>query len=527
MQFRGTELEIDNIRDLLLERANLGDKPLLICGTEILTFGDADERSNRVAQSLTGLGIGQGDVVATFMYNSVDHVVIWLACAKLGAVWASLNVSLASKELCYMISDTGAKLVVIDNEVLDIYLKIRVEVQPGLIEIIWGSRSSESYGFLPFETLLDGRNVLPDVDIAPSDPMAIIYTSGSTSMPKGVLVPHLYYLGAALRYQEITKADSEDVHFASSHLFHVGGQQFGLMCPLFCGVTGVLTKWFSVTDYWKIVRETSATIIDPIGTMMTALLTNEEKETDQNHNVRMGVGIATGQIRRSVRNRFEERFNVPLLEVYAMTEMGVLVCSERQDDKRAGSCGRPHGWAEILIVDDKDAPVDAGEVGEILLRPTEQNCFMLEYINKPKETVSSWRNLWYHTGDIGYLDEDGYLYFLGRQAHLIRHRGENVSSFEVEKALTEHPNVVDCGVVGVPGELGEEDIKVYVQVLPGSSTTMEELAEWCVERIATFKIPRYWEFVESFPRTITKHEISHHDLRRLGIGMSWDRVKRS
>ena len=525
MQLNGHDLEFTNMRDVFLARTSLGDKALLICEGETLTYADADERSNRIANSLIKQGIGYGDVVATLMYNSVDHACVWLACIKLGAIFASLNVSLSADELTYSLGDTGAKMIVVDHELLEGYLLARDNIEHTPIEVLWRAPEGVGADFQSFAQLLAGENILPAADIAPNDPMSIIYTGGSTSMPKGVLVPHLYYIAAALRYREITQSQPDDVHFANSHFFHVGGQQFGLMGPMFCGTTGVMTRWFSVSNYWRIARETGATIIDPIGTMMSALLTLPVTDADRDHRVRVGIGIASGQVRSTFRNEFEQRFGVPLLEVYAMTEVGVLLCSERLDDRDTGSCGTTRGWADIRIVDEHDMPVPTGETGQILLHPTEPNCCMLEYINKPSETISAWRGLWYHSGDIGYLDEAGYLHFVGRQAHWVRVRGENVSAFEVEKVLSEHPNVVDCGVVGVPAELGEEDIKAYVQLQADQSVaaTPMELVDWCRERLAYFKVPRYIEFVEDFPRTITKQEIARHELRKRGVGNAWDR----
>ena len=522
MKLNGIELEHTNMRDVFLARTALGDKPLLICDGEVLTYAGADETSNRIAHSMASYGIGKGDVVATFMYNSVDHASIWLACVKLGAIFASLNVSLAPDELVYSLGDTGAKMIIVDHDLIDTYNQARPDFPKDLAEILW--RGPEGLdGFTPFPTLLDGENILPQVDLAPNDPMSIIYTGGSTSMPKGVLAPHMHYIAAAERYKEITQSQPDDVHFANSHFFHVGGQQFGLMGPLYCGTTGVMTRWFSVSNYWRIARETGATIIDPIGTMISALLTREPSEDDRNHKVRVGIGIASGQVRSAFRQEFETRFGVPLLEVYAMTEVGVLLCSERLHDKTEDTCGKTNGWAEILIVDEHECPVSTGEQGQILLRPTATNAFMLEYINKPQETIAAWRNLWYHTGDIGYLDDDGYLHFVGRQAHWVRVRGENVSAFEVEKVLTEHDAVKDCAVVGVPGDLGEEDIKAYVQLADGAALTPQEVVEFCAGHLAYFKVPRYIEFVSSFPRTITKQEIERHELRDLGIGDAWDR----
>jgi len=522
MQLNGIELEHTNMRDVFLARTVLGDKPLLVCDGETLTYSDADELSNRVASVLTNYGVGKGDVVATFMYNSVDHAVIWYACLKLGAIFASLNVSLAPNELVYSFGDTKAKLVVIDNDLIDVYMEARPNLAHQPFEVLW--RGPDTNGFINFDSLYEGENILPEVEIAPNDPMSIIYTGGSTSMPKGVLAPHLHYIGAAERYKEITQSKPDDVHFANSHFFHVGGQQFGVMGPLYCGTTGVMTKWFSVSKYWDIARETGATIIDPIGTMISALLTRDPSPLDRDHDIRVGIGIASGQVRSAFRNEFEERFGIPLLEVYAMTEVGVLLCSERLDDKTEDSCGKTYGWADISIVDEQDCPVPTGEQGQILLRPNGANCFMLEYINKPNETIQAWRNLWYHSGDIGYLDEGGYLHFVGRQAHWVRVRGENVSAFEVEKVLTEHHAVKDCGIVGVPGDLGEEDIKAYVHLEEGEDLSPEEIVEWCEERLAYFKVPRFIEYVTEFPRTITKQEIERHALRELGRGDSWDRL---
>ncbi|WP_162181179.1 AMP-binding protein [Rhodococcus wratislaviensis] len=520
------DLEVRTFRDLIVKRAKHGEQPLLLCRGETLTYERANELSNRIANSLADQGITKGDVVATLMYNSVDHALLWFACAKLGAIWAPLNVSLNRDDLIYSLTDAGARMVVVDSELLTAYELARSSLPDGTLEYIWRSPDSDESvnvtGYTEFSDLLAGQATLPEVIITPDDPLAIVYTGGSTSMPKGVLVSHMYFIGAAMRYRDIVEPRADDVHFANSHLFHAGGQQFGVSGPMFCGITGAMTKWFSVSRYWSLVREYGATIIDPLGTMMSALLTPPESDTDQDHNIRVGVGIASGQVRPDLRDEFERRFNIPLLEVYSMTELGVMVCSERINDRRPRSSGKPYGWADLIIVDNNDMPVKTGEIGQILIRPNVPNCFMTEYINKPVETVNAWRNLWYHSGDLGYLDEDGYLYFVGRQAHWIRRRGENVSAFEIEKVISAHHSVVDCAAVGVPSDLGEEDIKVYVQVKDGATWEPEKIVTWCKERIAYFKVPRFIEYVAEFPRTLTKAEIVRHELRSRGAGDAWD-----
>ena len=342
-------------------------------------------------------------------------------------------------------------------------------------------------------------------------------------MPKGVLVSHLYYICAAIRYAEIAEATENDVHFANSHFFHIGGQQFAITGPLYTGMTGIMEKWFSASRYWDICRKYDVTIVDPIGTMMAVLLRQPPSDLDRNHKVRVGVGVASGQVRGALHQEFERSFGAPMLEVYAMTEVGVLICSERLHDRREGSSGKPHGWADIIVVDQDDNPVPPNTLGQLLLRPQAINTYMIEYVNKPQETLAAWKNLWYHSGDLGYVDEDGYVYFVGREAHWIRRRGENVSALEVEKALTEHPAITVCAVVGVPSDVGDEDIKAYIQITEGIERPAPiDLITWCKEKIAYFKTPRYIEFVDTFPRTMTKNEIARHELRELGIGKAWD-----
>ena len=518
------EPQATTLRELIHLRRSNGDKPLLICRDEVLTYAEADRRSNEVANRLLEFGVGKGDVVATFMYNSLAQALVWFGCAKIGAIYAPLNVSLVRDDLAYSLNDTGPAILVVDDELAPAYLACRAGLKRSPRLFIHGAAEAGlEADALPFDRLLGGSDRMPDADVRAADPMAIVYTGGSTSMPKGVLVPHLYYIAAAIRYGEIAEATADDVHFANSHFFHIGGQQFGVTGPLYHNMTGVMEKWFSVTRYLGVARKYGVTVIDPIGTMIAALMNRPEAESDRRHRIRVGVGIASGQVRREVRDGFERRFGVTLLEVYSMTELGVMMCSERMHDRRAGSCGRTHGWADVCIVDQEDNPAPVGQPGQILLRPKALNTSMMRYVNKPEETIAAWRNLWYHSGDLGYLDADGYLYFVGREAHWVRKGGENVSAFEVEKVIASHPAVLDCAIVGVPAELGEEDIKAYVQLKPGAGAVEPGvLVAYCRERIAFFKVPRYVEFVDGFPRTMTKNEIARHELRARGVGRAWD-----
>jgi crotonobetaine/carnitine-CoA ligase len=523
MRLVGHELEETTIGGLVRARAALGDKPLIWIDDEMLTYGDAHESSDRYANALASLGVVKGDVVATYAYNSVDHVRVWFACAKLGAIWAPINVSLRADDLEYTLRDTTAKILIIDAELLEHYHAVRD--RPAFAhQILLGTRETAAQAGMTHSSILaEGSTAAVRTDVLPSDPVAIVYTGGSSGLPKGVLIPHLNELAVALRYQDVAQARSTDVMYECGHLFHSGGQQLGVMGPLYCGMTSVMNRWFSVSRLWDIVNRHGANLVHVPGPMLGPIMDRTPADGGPDHPVRLALGVGTGQVRREIRDAFERRFGFPLLEVYAQTEMGVLVCSQRVNERRPGSSGHSYGWATVQIVDEHDRPLPAGVEGEIVTRPTEPYTFMLGYHNKPEMTAQTWRNLWHHTGDLGYLDEDGFLFFKGRKAFWIRRLGENVSSFEVEKTIGELPAVLECAVVGVPSDIGDEDIKVYVIAREAMTIAPREIVEWCAARIASFKVPRYVEIVGELPRTAVKNDIDRTKLKALGKGNAWDR----
>ena len=519
----GRDLEIATVRDLIVRRAVLGEKPFLYIDDEMLTYREADIRSNRFANTLAGLNVSKGDVVSTFLHNSLDHACIWFACAKLGAIFAPLNVSLQAVDLEYSLKDTTAQILILEEELLPKYLGVRGRLDIRHEVLLGDPRTAEQFGMMSAEVLYSQDASLPSVEILPSDPIGIVYTGGSTGLPKGVLVPHLYHLAFATRYREISESTPADVMYESGHIFHSGGQQLGVIGPMFSEMTSVMTRWFSVSRLWPIINKHRATLVHVPGAMLGPILDRTPKDGGPDHPIRLAVGMGTGQIRPAIREEFERRFGFPLLEVYGQTEMGAMFLSERVNEQRQGSSGHSYGWAEIRVADEEDRSLPPNTEGQILIRPAEPYTFMLEYFNKPEATARSWRNLWHHTGDIGYLDEDGFLFFKGRQAFWIRRRAENISAFEVEQTITAHPSVAECAAVGVPSELGEEEIKVYIVVRDGHGVNPQEIVSWCADRVAYFKVPRYIEFVDEVPRTAAKGDIDRNKLRGYGIRDAWDR----
>lgn len=526
MQLNGHELDITTLRDLIRQRASLGPRPFAIIGDQVLSYADAHTDANRIAHSLRERGICKGDVVATYMFNSVDHVRIWFACAKLGAIWAPLNIALVSRDLEHTISNAQPAVLVADRELLPNVLAIRDRLGPRPPAILVRGDADSGSGGEPlplFADLLRGSPEEPDAEVAAGDPAGLIYTGGSTGLPKGVLVSNLWYFTGFLRYQEMFRPQPGDVHLGLGQMCHTIGSAVDLGAPFYFGLSTVLSRRFSASRFWDLVRAHRATVTVVVGPLMSVLLNQPARPDDAVNPLRI-AGTATGQVPREIAERFAERFDLDLLELYGQTETGPLGCvGQRLDDRPYHSQGKPYGWAELMIEGEGGTPNSPGVTGEIVMRPIFPNTFMLNYYRQPEKFVEACSNLWFHTGDLGHLDEDGYLHFDGRRAHSIRRRGENIAAVEVEQALLQHPAVAECAVVGVPSEVGEEDIKAYLVLADGKAVKPEEIIRFCGELLAYFKVPRYVEFVPELPRSVTKNEIERFKLRAAGIGSAWDR----
>lgn len=521
---RPSAFPINTLPGLIEEKTTAnGDDRFLVeaeTGRE-LTYAQVGDRADRVAAALADVGVGTGDRVATFMPNVLEHVLVWFGCAKLGAVWASLNTDLERADLRQPITDIDATALIVDESCLDQYLSVRDDVA---IELEY-LRGEAREGFHPFDELLEARGDPPEVDVAPGDPAQINFTGGTTGPPKPIMLPQFAVVASGYRYREAFDATADDRHLTVLQLFHVGGQQFGVIGPMLCDMSSVIVRRFSASTFFDQVNEHEATIVDPLGGIWGALLRTHEGSVE--NTARIAVGSMDPEFARPA----HERFDMDIVEPYAQSENGGILLTwkllgESDYDAIETETGKPAGdvedcdWATFEIRDEAGEPVEPGEVGEICLRPTIPHTFMDGYFGHPEATVEAWDGLWHHTEDLGRIDEDGTFYFVGRQAHYLRRMGENISAQEIEAILERHAAVAEATIVGVPSDIGEEEIKAYV--IRDGEVTPESLIEWCEGRIASFKIPRYVEFVDSFPRSDTKNNVRRHDLRERGVGAAWD-----
>jgi crotonobetaine/carnitine-CoA ligase len=488
---------------------------------QTLTYSELERQSRAVAENLVARGVAKGERVGTLMFNTVEQVLMCFGCARAGAVWVPLNAALRGEDLTYTIRDSGIVLLVTEDECLDQFVQLDPAVKAHVELFVVGDGHAPHRGFAE---LLKERDGISLPQCAPSDTGAILYTGGTTGLPKGVLLSQFSFILGGLRYRDVFAAQRGERHFSVLPLFHAGALHWALMGPLVSDMSTVIDRRFSANSYFERVRQCRANIIDPFGAVVTLLCQQPPSDLDTKHEVRISVGVVQN-LPDGIPEKFEERFRIPMVSVYGLTEAGGNITSNRLPDPVPNSNGRAHGWAEIRIADEDDLPLPEGDVGEILLRPTYPHMFTQGYHNAPEQSLTALRNLWLHTGDLGYLDEGGNLFYLGRKAHWIRRRGENISAYEIEAAMARHPQIEEIVVVGVRSEIGEDDIKAFIIPATGTDIDFVELVSWTAERLAAFKVPRFIEVVDDFPRSATKREIERSKLKAMPNTSAWDREK--
>lgn len=344
-----------------------------------------------------------------------------------------------------------------------------------------------------------------------------MYTSGTTGSPKGVMVTHRMLRLSAEAVRRVTDLRQGDVFLVWEPFYHIGGAQL-IVLPLVCDMTLAMIERFSARRFWNDARESGATHIHYLGGILQILLKQAHSPLDREHKVRIAWG---GGCQKEVWTAFEKRFGVRIRECYGMTEASSITTSNR--DGKVGSVGFPTDWFEVGVLDPDGVACPIGTPGEIVVRGKEPEALFGGYFRDPEASRRALRNGLLHTGDLGALDADGALYFLGRMTDSVRCKGENVSAWEVEQVAAGHPAVEDSAMVGVAADVGEQDIKLFVKIKEGETLDLSEFSEWLAQRLASYQTPRYLAVVPDFPRT-SSHRIRKHLLPR-GTNDCWDRDK--
>lgn len=490
---------------LAQQATKLGNRPALQFDERTVSYRELDELANVFAAALAHRGVSQGDLVALMMPNRAEFAIAYFALARLGAIAVPITIALKGEGLAYIFHQTEARTAIIDAVLLP-----RVEAalkEKNYLEhvIVVGSNGEESIALAAcerFETLQSERHSVEYPHIQPGDPWAIMYTSGTTGPSKGVMLSHQFVASQTASIVADIGFSEDAVGYTFLPLFHLNAVAISMMPALMTGSRCVIRAEFPKDQLLDDIRATGATHMVLVPFIIRGLLAAPPKADDRENPLRvvMGMSLPPQEWRD-----FEERFALHYLTCYGPTESG-MVCQATRG--KLGSTGRIGERYEVRIVDENDRPVSPGVVGEIVGRPRRPFEIMLGYYKMPEATVRAFRNLWFHTGDLGWLDEDGYLYFSDRLKDSIKRRGENVSSFEVEDVIMRFAGVKDVAVVGYRHPSGsDEEVRAFIVQEEGKTIDLLALITHCSDRLAYFMVPRYLDIRTELPRnTIGKIE---------------------
>ncbi|MEW2355498.1 AMP-binding protein [Spirillospora sp. NPDC029432] len=491
-----------------------------------VTYGEVDATADRMARGLAALGVGRGDHVGVMLPNCADLVHLVFALARLGAVAVPINIAYKSELLRHVLSSSKSRFLVVDGPYAERIPAIADRLPDlGLVVVRDGAAAGVPMGALGRPALdmsaLMAHGADPvEADVGFADLQAIMYTSGTTGPSKGAMVPHALALACAYDSLDFLDRWGKTI-YCPLPLFHAAALWDGMLSALLGGGSIAIVERFSASRFWDDVRRFDAQVTMSVFSMIPILLNQPPSPRDRDHPMQtfyMG--------KSSLDEPLRERFGVRSVETYTSTEAGIATGSP-YGEWRTGSCGTAHEERfHVAVVDEHDREVPPGEPGELVLRPKQPFVLTTGYYGDWEATTRCFRNMWFHTGDRVWQDDDGYFYFLDRMKDAIRRRGENISAFDLECEINMHPSVLESAAIGVPSELEDEDIKVSVVVRPGTGLDPEELVAFCEERLPRSMVPRYVEFVEALPRTPTD-KVAKYRLRAEGEnGLTpgtWDR----
>jgi crotonobetaine/carnitine-CoA ligase len=487
-----------------------------------LTCAQLDDRTNRIANGLAERRIDQGDNVAVLAGNSQSFVETWVALAKAGAVEIPLNVAARGDSLVYLLETAECSSLIVDEELLPRIAAVAPRLSRLRQVFTIGAASPiPSLDVQPFEILLDGAPDRPQAAVAPSDHSVVLFTSGTTGPSKGVVLTHSANFQLAGTTIEGMGYGPGEALFTPFPLFHVGPRYCCVLPALLLdGASILIHPRLSVSRFWDICRENEITTFNYIGALIAMLMKQPERRGDRDHLVRRAYGAPAPA---TLFDAFEARFGTRLVEAYGGTEAGIALMTDRHRPK-VGSCGRgqPYIPYEVEIHDEHDRVVAPGIAGEFVVRPKRPGVLFSGYYRDPDATLEAFRNLWFHTGDRGVMDENGDYTYLDRIKDSIRRRGENISSWEVECAIDTHPAVQESAIVGVSSELSEEEVLAVVHLKTGMALDPHELRRYLEDHVPAYALPRYIRFAETLPKNAS-NRVLKYELRDEGLTPdTWD-----
>lgn len=501
----GLSLEALTIGQVLADKAaKNGDRNFLTFTKDGRSFSykDLESVTHRIANGLAARGLRHGAHVAVMMENSPEALFTYFALGKIGAVAVPINTNARGQQLAYFLQQSDSVALIADDKFVDRF----EEHLPGLPAI--GQVVLKSAA--PVAATMGGKACSDFADLLGAEPRPVagkvtfsdlsylLYTSGTTGPSKANMFCHAHSVMYGMDVAHSFGYGADDVIYVCLSMAHATALHHQIYCALMADAQVVLAERFSASNFWNDIRQYGVTSTVTMGAMANFLWNAPRTDLDAANKLRMVMMAPVPKFG----TEFEDRFGVKIVSAYGLTDYASSTAFTLSDDRaKLGSSGRPRRGMQVAIVDDNDIPLPAGQVGEIVLRSDIPWHASLGYYKMPDATLSAWRNLWFHSGDRGYLDADGYLHFVDRKKDAIRRRGENISSFEIEQVIISHPAVQDVAAFPVASEASEDEVAVAVVAQPGMSVSAEEIVAFCTTRMAHFMVPRYVLLKDNLPRT--------------------------
>jgi len=539
--YTGFRLSIENKQDwvlgkiLELRARTHADKPFLqYMEQPAHTFAEVNKTVNRVARGLANLGVRKGDRVLLMLPQCLEYLYAWWGANKLGAIEVPINTAYKGYFIEHLANNSAAKVMVIDQSFVE-HLQFSEERLQHLEKVVIYSGEGIAADKMPrfkrlevhpFERLYACDDTNLGIDVRYNDLAAIMYTSGTTGPSKGVMMPHAQCYFFSEQDVNLLHLTSDDIYYTCNPFFHANAQLLTIYPCLIVGAKVAVYPFFRASEWINQIRKSRATVANFLGVMMDFVYRQPARPDDKDNNLRALFAAPTPP---SIVDDFKRRFGIEAtVECYGMTEICMPIMLP-YGEYRPGAAGKLlSDWFEAKIVDpETDEELPVGTIGEFIVRHKEPWTLNTGYFGMPDKTAEAYRNLWFHSGDGVKRDADGFYYFIDRIKDALRRRGENISSYEVEKVINDHPAVAESAVIAIKSDIpgGEDEVKACVIVKAGEKLEPEGLLQWCEERMPYFAVPRYLEFMAELPKT-PNLKIQKQKLRDAGLSpATWDRVK--
>ena len=479
------------------------DRPMLTMAQTgvTLTYTEFEQFTNQFANGLVEKFPDGLNYVAILTDNGVEYLAASYALKKINSVEVSINCAIKAAPLARMIDQTQARVMITSASYLDALDQIRNDISH-LRTLIMIDGMDKAQALFPDLEIINFTQILSnciDHIVSPAkdtDTATILFTSGTTGVSKGCMLSHRYAVRTAENMIEPYRVTQDDCVYSPYPLSHIGAAYYDVLPTMMTGGRIILRERFSVSNFWREVKKYNVTWFMMLGSVQQLLWSHPPSPEESTHKVTRCWGTPMPVPKKE----FEARFKLHLIPGggYGSTDAGWVVVPQWN---HPGGKVLPH--FEIAIVDENDDLLPPGTAGELVVRPLEPGVMSSGYYNMPQRTLESWRNLWFHTGDVARIDDEGYFYFICRCNERIRVKGEMVSGYEVEEGVLTHPAVEDCAVIGVSDSMGEENIKCFVVIKSEMDITTQELRAHCALQMAKFMIPKFIVFLDEMPRTPT------------------------